>query len=147
MKPQDLRRNSTLCEEGIWRDYETGEVLPEPEPGRFCLRIAYSQNPKARDLRAALLLTRRGDLVRAKDDPERSAAIHREIDSEVLATAILVDWAGLETDDGEPLPYTREKALQYMREPDFFLLRDFVRDISGLDGAYREEAVRAAVGN
>ena len=147
MQITDLRRDINLSTDGIWRDFNTGEVLREPHAERFCVRVAYAQNPRARDLQSALRMARHTDLVAAQDDAERLEAILQDIETEVLATAILTGWANIDDEDGNPLPYSPEKAREYMCDPDYYMLRSWVRDISNVDDSYRKAETEQAVGN
>ncbi|HLL28582.1 MAG TPA: hypothetical protein VKT73_13140 [Xanthobacteraceae bacterium] len=43
--------------------------------------------------------------------------------SEQLIETILVDWDGLEDDDGKPIPYSKDKAREYILDPDLRAFR------------------------
>ena len=43
---------------------------------------------------------------------------------ELIARTILLDWDGLQNDDGSDLVYSRERAEQLLQDPAFLILRD-----------------------
>lgn len=57
-------------------------------------------------------------------DGEISQAEAEELMKELAAEFLLLGWKGMEDDDGKPIPYSKEKALEIFKDPqlnDFYL--------------------------
>lgn len=80
------------------------------------------------------------DRVKIASDPEFSD----KLDIELAASCILLDWRGLEDDNGEPLAFSRDKAFEILSDPDYIEFReavDFAAKIVGKDELVEAEAV------
>ena len=119
-----------LEEEGVWVDLGEGARL----------KIARIGNPANRDLMRRKMKPHRTAL-RADKLPED---ILNRITIEVMAETILLGWEGL-TEGGQPLPYTRENAIQQLTELKDF--RDQVADLSQDMTLFQEEREAQATGN
>jgi len=64
-----------------------------------------------------------------------------------LSEAILTGWEGIEDEDGAPLPFSAEKALEILGDPDFRLFRDTVVVIAELASQGHAEALEADAKN
>jgi len=63
---------------------------------------------------------------------------------EVLAEAVLLDWKGF-TDNGEEVPYSKEKAQEYMLEyPDF---RTMIQSFADNMASFRAQMMEQEMGN
>jgi hypothetical protein len=115
MKISSLKVNSTLYDGGKWVDKST---FPAFEEMRFHVRAIDCR--QARRVRSELLMAlpveERRNLSPQKAD---------EIDAAILARGVLVDWAGLEDENG-PVPFSPEKAEELLANPDFRVLKDYV---------------------
>lgn len=58
----------------------------------------------------------------------------------LLVETILLDWKGIEDDDGKPLKFTKEKAAKLLADPNLRVLREAVVSASALVG---EDALAA----
>jgi hypothetical protein len=105
MKISELEVDQKLVEEGTWV-----EKIPELEGVRFKVR-----GTNNRDWRK-LALTLVGAVPRKKRvngvlDPEEAD----RITATVIMSAGLLDWDGIEDDDGNPIPYDKKKAGQFLQ--------------------------------
>ena len=117
--------------EGIWEDYEEG----------IRLKIARMGNPLYDEeiYRLSKPVLKRSREIPA-DELER-------ISKQAVAKYILVDWENIEDDDGNEIPYSSEKALEYFNDHD---LRGFYRDIiliANDRNRFRREFIEEAVKN
>lgn len=116
MKFSDIKIDSTKHDNADWVDN-----IPEFQGVRFKVRAA--ENNDWRKLRQVLVdaIPRKhkvGGRLRPEDQ-DRLIAI-------LLRDTSLVDWDGLENDDGTPLAYSREAADKFLTEPDFGKFREAV---------------------
>ncbi len=58
---------------------------------------------------------------------EDLSARFSELDTRAIARTVLLDWDGLEEEDGTPIPYSVEKAEEILLDPDCRPLLRFVR--------------------
>lgn len=59
---------------------------------------------------------------------------------------ILLDWQNL-TEGGEAVPFSKEKAMDYLADPDYRVLNEAVSHAAGIVELLRAEEVGAATGN
>jgi hypothetical protein len=64
-----------------------------------------------------------------------------------VAECVLVDWRGLEGEDGKPIPYSKEKSVELLTDPIYSDLLDFVMDVGGDAAIYREQEIQTTAGN
>lgn len=95
-------------EQGAWVDNI-------PEMGQLRLKTRGSNNRDWRRLQTKLIAS----IPRQKrittldpDEQDRITAI-------LLRDTALLDWDGLETPDGKPLPYSKEQAFEYLTNPEY----------------------------
>lgn len=120
-----LAVDPTLSEEGTWIEYLGA---------RF--KIARANNRKAKALRSRLVLDN-WDLLQA--DGEAADTKAREIDTKVIAHAVLLDWDGV-ADGEKPLKYTPELGEKYLSDPRFSDLYSFIEIASNNRANFREKA-------
>jgi hypothetical protein len=60
---------------------------------------------------------------------------------------VLLDWAGLEAEDGTPLPFTKEQATEFLTKPEYRRFRDAVVYAATVVGDSQAESEKADVGN
>jgi hypothetical protein len=124
----DIKKRFQTSEEhemnGVWVDIGDGTFL----------KVARMGNPKHREAMRALLAP-------FKDRP--NDIVPQESIDDVLARTILVSWEGV-TEDGAEVPYSHEKAVEYLSFKDF---RDKVVRIASNMETYRAEALLAAEKN
>lgn len=112
-------------EEGVWAEYKPG------------VRFKIARAGNSRYLRIS-------DRI---DAPFRKKAQQGKLSTEQVITnlcksmgeGIVRDWEGLETTEGEPLPYSPEAAAAMLRQhPD---VRDFITEFSAESENYRREEI------
>ncbi|MCP1200053.1 hypothetical protein [Notoacmeibacter sp. MSK16QG-6] len=116
MKLSDLKRDSRAIQEGGWIDNLPGM------PG-LRLKVRGYRSPAYRRVRARLLR----DLPREKQIPMIDPVDEDRIEGEALADGILVDWDGIDGEDGKSLPYSAETARTLLTDPDYEALRAAVQ--------------------
>ncbi len=115
MKLSKIKVNGKAIEGGAWVS-----GIPELEGVR--LKVRGLRNTAHRRLEAKLSRDiPREDRLNGIDPAAADA-----IESECLAKTVLLDWSGIEGDDGKPIPYSDEIGLQYLSDPDYLVLRNGV---------------------
>ena len=107
----NINRIKTDCEKeanGVWVDFSLG----------IRLKIARARNPAYRELMNKLVEPNRQDI---RDD-EVDAEVLLEILKEVRSKTILLDWENIDDAEGNPIPYSSGKALEFFKDPE---LKDF----------------------
>lgn len=108
MKLSQIKVNSAAINGGAWVS------VPWLDGVRFRLR----------GLEQTGYQKRRADLIReamlqakiAGTPPDQVVTVDQEI--EAFVERLMIDWEGLTDDDGTPIPYSPEAALQYFKDPD-----------------------------
>lgn len=133
MKLNELKQNVSVEQAGVWLDYGGG------------LEVKLCRMPNTRFsemlqecLAGAVSRKRRGSIDKAilnkTEDAQRQA----------FARHVLVDWSGLQDEDGNAVPYSEGKALEIISDPayhDFYEdLLDMARDRSNFEEGVEEEA-------
>jgi len=106
------------------------------------LKIARSRNPKYNDLIRKLTENMRIDMREGKFDNKE----FNEILIRVRAETILLDWENID-EDGQPVPYSVEKAMEYFRNPELNDFYTFVVGISESAEAYKKDLVEGSEKN
>jgi hypothetical protein len=116
MKMSELAVDADRQENGAWVD-----DIPEVQGLR--LKVRGSNNVDWRRLQAKLMdaVPRKKKLGGRLDPDEQDRII-----SSCLLSACLLDWDGLEDDDGKPLPYSKAMAQKLLTEPQYRRFRDSV---------------------
>ena len=122
---ESLSVDPTAAEEGTWASFMGARLL-----------IARHNCDKALQTRAKLALENWDKISKQDDEAEE---ISRDINFRVMAEAILLDWENI-TKGGKPLKYTPEIGFEYLRDPRFRDLAQFVENYSLNRGNYREKA-------
>jgi len=116
MKLNDQTIDPIKLEEGDW-------VENIPEMGDLRLKVRGIRNKSwqsmQRTLTDAVPKKRRVGNVLAQGEQDR-------ITSSLLLNTCLLDWSGLEDDDGKPIPYSKEMAGKLLTEPQYRNFRDAV---------------------
>jgi len=116
MTPQEV--------EGIWVDYQEGV--------RF--RIARAGNPNFLKASDRLEAPFRKEIARGKLGTEKQL----EIQCKSMAEALLLDWEGIETEEG-PLEYSKTAAYKVLRYN--VDIRDFVFEVAIEQENFRQEGI------
>lgn len=80
-------------------------------------------------------------------DDQLSEVVAERIYHEGLAKHVLVGWTGITDESGTPVPYSYEKAFEYLNDPAY---RDFKRAVETFakrTEAFRVENLKALAGN
>ena len=120
-----LSVDPTSAEEGTWATFMGAKFL-----------IARHNSDRANQLRSTLTLERWEEIT-AKD--EKADELARQIGTKVLAEAVLLDWKDV-GDKGVEIQYTPEVGFQYLIDPRFRDLVQFIENYSMNRSNYRERA-------
>jgi len=93
-----------------------------PYAGDIVLKIARWNNERCQEVYRRLLDERKV-LLGAKELTDEQRI---DVQKEVAAQTILVDWKGVEDDDGQPIPYSSDTALEWFRDKELWRLWNFV---------------------
>jgi hypothetical protein len=116
MKMSELAVDADRQENGAWVD-----DIPEVQGLR--LKVRGSNNADWRRLQAKLMdAVPRKKKLGGRIDPDEQDRIL----SSCLLSTCLLDWDGLEDDDGKPLPYSKTMAQKLLTEPEYRRFRDSV---------------------
>ncbi len=141
MKLKAIKVNSARSEQGGWVKDIAGF------PGvRLCVRGFESEAFKLALSRRQLAITN-DDREDGKPDGRVKPKVTDRVFGLAMADAILLDWDGIEGDDDQPIPYSRELAEQYLTDPDFRLFREAVALAGSLVESETDTRVEAALGN
>lgn len=137
MKLSALKVDADKIEGGAW----IGNI---PEMGNLELRVRGLQNAAFRRMQSKLLdAVPRSQRQGGRVDPD----VLDRITSQCLAATVLLDWRGLEGEDDQPLPYTKEQASVFLTEPAYRRIRDAVVYAATVVGDAEAEGEEADVGN
>lgn len=126
--------NSGMVNEGVWVELRDGIEV--------CVRSARSAAAKKARADAERKYDKR---LRAQSWRYTPAQLE-DINTEVLI-ACLLNWRGIEDDQGVAVPCTPEHKVAYLRDPTLEVFRDDVTAAVGSDDAFREEYVADIAGN
>lgn len=143
MKLRAIRKDRARSEGGVWWDLEQQERVDSPN-AHLCLLVAEAGNPRHRESMAKGRLARFADF---KAGGEEAHHAERDVTDIAMSETLLLDWRNMEDDDGAAIEYSHEKALELIRDPSLFALRQFVLDVSGIASSYRWQQEEAAKGN
>jgi len=137
MKLSEIRVDAARLEEGDW----VGDL---PEMGGLRLKVRGINNEKYRKAQQRMIEA----LPRSKKPGGRiDPKAQDEITSKCLLETVLIDWDGLEGDDGKPLAYDRAMAERLLTEPDYRRFREAVIMAAAQVGDRAVEAEKAVEGN
>ncbi|PZU87349.1 MAG: hypothetical protein DI527_18920 [Chelatococcus sp.] len=142
MKLSDIRINAAAIEQGEWIGAAHG--TPIPTMGDLCLRVRGVGNSDYRKLRAKLEEAVPRSRREGGKIGDREA---EEIFVQCLVETVLMDWSGVENEDGTPLEFSRPAALKIMSNPDLAPFKHAVVWAAGQVGELRTESDKAAAGN
>lgn len=119
--------------EGVWLEYVAG----------FKVKVASTATRAFRDAMEAAMLPYR-ELIRADQGKEKGERkftdeMRTQVLREVVAKHVLVGWEGLEDDDGQPLPYSPERALELLSDPAMHRLVSWLETAAASEEVYRAE--------
>ena len=136
MKLSSIKINGKAIEEGAWID-----GIPELEGVRF--RVRGMNNTAHRRLQAKLIREIPRERRLNGIDPADADAV----DAECLARTVLLDWDGVDDDEGKPIVYDPEIGLLYLSDPDYLALRNGVLFAAAMVTSAKAEDQRIDAGN
>ena len=77
-------------------------------------------------------------MLRTKTLPDQTFEL---IYTEAVAETILLGWKGLEDENGVEIPYTKEKAIEILSDPQYIDFRTLILDLAGEAAVFAKEAV------
>lgn len=125
-----LMEDPVLASEGVWVPFAAGVEV----------KIARANNPRM--LAASRKLSAAAGRAIVSD-----RELGEELWSKAAAREIVKDWRGITDDAGNPIPYSPEKAEEFLLDPANRTFRDFVSETAGDHTLYRRVQAEAAVGN
>lgn len=132
MKISKLKIDQDKCDDGIWIDWYDGARL----------KIARLNN--AKHMKISQKLTKPYNNIRHNGGQIPNDK-QLEIAAECLGRAILLDWEGLEDDDGKKISYSEEQSIELIKDiPD---LADIVTQEASNNENFRAEALENAAKN
>lgn len=113
VKLSDIKINAAAIEQGEWIGAAHG--TPIPDMGDLCLKVRGIGNSDYRALMAKLSdAVPRSQRTGGKLNPEAGERVFVEC----LAQTVLMDWSGVENDDGSQIPFSADVARKIMSNPD-----------------------------
>ena len=116
MKMKDVAVDSGRAETGAWVD-----DIPDMEGLRLKVRGANNKDWRRLQMKLIQAVPRKRRMT-GNLDPEDAD----RITNVCLLDTCLLDWEGLDGDDDQPLPYSRETAKKLLTDPDYRRFRDAV---------------------
>jgi hypothetical protein len=117
MKMSSFKSDMTKVEGGVW----IGDI---PDMGDLRLKVRPIGNPDY--LRVLSQLTDTAPRHTKRGGRIIDHAVKASIAARTLADTVLLDWEGLEDDDGKPLPYSAEIAKKMLLDPEYVAFRNAV---------------------
>lgn len=117
MKLSQLKTDIDKKEKGVW--VEIGA-------DGFSVLIAALGNTEGKKMTARLMKPHRKAAKRDLVPVE----IQQEITRKVIAKHTILDWKGLEDDNGKKIKYTYEKALEIISNPEFEIIYDRIVEVA-----------------
>ncbi len=107
--------NSKDAIEGVWVNIM----------GPFDVRVARANNPRYRSVFQRLFTSalQENNADGMEDLPE---GMFDQIQTEAMAETILVGWRGIHDEDGKVIPYSKEKSLEILSNPDAYEIRSTI---------------------
>jgi hypothetical protein len=128
MKLSSIKRDVNLSENGVW---VTGAY------GDMDLLIAASNNKKYKDM----IRKEIKPYERALRTNTLSDKVFTEIQDKCVAKHILLGWRNMQDDEGQEIPYSYDKALEILKDPENVDFRELVLALADEAEVFRKEAV------
>ena len=115
MKLSEMRVNSDAIENGRW-------VALVVFPGAEVKVRGMKSKGYRRELQRVVTNLPMQDKMRLSEDPD----ITDRIDIQMVSSYLLLDWRGIEDDNGDPVPFSADRAKELLSDPDMVELRDAI---------------------
>ncbi len=136
MKLSSIEVDPDKIEQGQW----IGNI---PEAGDLQLKVRGLQNADFRRLQGKLVeAVPRAKKVGGRLDPDEQD----RVTNQCLAATVLLDWRGLEDDNG-PIPFSKEKARELLMDPRYRRFREAVIWAASVVGEEQAAALEDDAGN
>lgn len=129
-----IKSNLELEIKGVWVEYHG-----------IKFRVARMGNPKFSE--AIRKLTRGSVDTLQTADGTMDTEVAEALNKEAFAKICLVDWADLTDDDDQPIPYSEEKSLEILQNPEYHALYTFLQGVSVSQERYQFKRIQADTGN
>lgn len=138
MKLSSLKIDAAKIEAGEW-------IEDIPGMGDLALKVRGLDNADHGNLRSRLFEA----IPRSKKHNGRitDPAEADRLTARCLSEAVLLDWRGLEEEDGSPIPFSKERAFEILSNPDMRSLREAVVEAAARVGRDDAESLKADAGN
>jgi hypothetical protein len=123
MKLSTIAVNAAAIEQGRW--VSISHVMPDVK-----LKVRGLENEDYQRLFNKLISA----IPRAERLKGPDATAMREMTTKLLAETVLVDWSGIENDDGSPMLYSKAKAQEILSDPNLVVFRKAVEWAAGVVG-------------
>ncbi len=124
---ESIKTSVNKEENGVWVDFAEG----------IRLKIARARNPKYQEMLRNLIDPKRKDIREDKLTIEQLG----DLVVQVRAATILLDWENIEDKDGNAIPYSCTKALEFFRDPELKDFHTFVVAISENADQYKKDLI------
>ena len=131
MKLSKIENNLEKENEGVWLTYD----------GDIEVKIARFGNDRYQKIAEALYKPVKKQLQRGSLGSKRAT----ELASKAVAKGIIVDWRGIEDDDGNLIPFSEEKAIEFMLNPKLKDFKDWIANESQSIANFENEVLEEEV--
>lgn len=133
-KLSTFKANLRLEEGGIWTNF-----------GGIRFLIARMGNPKyTAEIRR---LTKAKAMTEGLNRNDIDVETLQGLSDEAFAATCILDWDGMEDDNGISIPYSKEKALEIIRNPEYHELYTFFQQVATNAAGYKEQQQAADTKN
>jgi hypothetical protein len=119
--------------QGVWVPYQMGIEL----------KVARLGNPAYQQALVTLTEARKALLGCMELSDDQRADVQKE----AVARTVLLDWRGIEDDEGNPIPYSPDQALLWFRDPELWRLYTFILMVGLEEERFRKSVLEAAAKN
>lgn len=123
MKLSDMAVNGDAIESGRW--VSIGQFFPGVK-----VKVRGLLNSDYRRARDRLV----ADIPRSEKVKLTDSEIVDRVQPELLAEAVLLDWSGIDDDDGTPLLFSKERARELLANKDYMILKGAIEWAAGIVG-------------
>lgn len=141
MKLSSLKINSTRAEQGAW-------VSDLPQMGDLRLKVrGFSNTDYAAFMAREVAAVPRDQREKGRSDGALKPKARDTLLIRGMVEHILIDWSGLTDDNNKPIPYSKERAMEMLLDPDLRPFRDAVAFAAAEVEEVQSDRVEAVVGN
>mgnify|MGYP003516841152 CR=1 FL=1 len=138
---KSIRLDTSAMDNGVWLTFFTDPVTKKS----IRVRIASMNSPNYTKSVQDLTRARRAE-IKANGGNLPSASIE-EIQRVAAGQALVTGWEGIENDQGEEIPFSREASVNFMLDRAYSEFYEWVIENAGTRERYREQTVALAAKN